>query len=110
LGGFYAWEFEKAGREVKVRVDGQVGFNELPLSVRAARAGLGIAFVPEDIVQADIEAGRLGRQLADWCAPFTGCYLYYPSHRQRTHAFALLVEALRYHRSRAKGSGRMSPR
>jgi len=109
-GGLYAWEFEKGGREVKVRVDGQLAFNELPLSLRAARAGLGIAFVPDDMVQADVETGRLVRVLADWCAPFSGYHLYYPTRRQSTPAFTLLVEALRYHGSRAKGSGRMSPR
>jgi DNA-binding transcriptional LysR family regulator len=58
-GGFYAWEFEKGGREMKVRVDGQLAFNELPLSIRVARAGLGIAFVPDDIVQADVGTGRV---------------------------------------------------
>jgi DNA-binding transcriptional LysR family regulator len=109
-GGLYAWEFEKGGREVKVRVDGQLAFNELPLSLRAARAGLGIAFVPDDMVQADVETGRLVRVLADWCAPFSGYHLYYPTRRQSTPAFTLLVEALRYHGSRAKGSGRTLPR
>ena len=95
-GALYAWEFEKAGREMKVRVDGQLAFNELPLSLRAARVGLGIAFVPEDLVSADLEAGQLVRVLADWCAPFAGYHLYYPSRRQPTPAFTLLVETLRY--------------
>jgi len=108
-GGFYAWEFEKGGREVKVRVEGQMAFNELPLSIQAARAGLGIAFVPDDLIQADVETGRLVRVLADWCAPFPGYHLYYPSRRQSTPAFTLLVEALRYHGSKAKG-GRTSQR
>jgi DNA-binding transcriptional LysR family regulator len=101
-GGLYAWEFEKAGREVKVRVDGQLAFNELPMSLRAARVGLGIAFVPEDVVRADIEAGRLVRALADWCAPFSGYHLYYPSRRLPTPAFALIVETLRYRGPAAK--------
>ena len=109
-GGLYAWEFDKAGRELKVRVDGQLAFNGLPMSLRAARGGLGIAFVPQDMVRGDIEAGRLLRVLADWCAPFPGYHLYYPSRRQLTPAFALLVAALRYHASRAKGGGRTSPR
>jgi DNA-binding transcriptional LysR family regulator len=106
-GGLYAWEFEKEGRELKVRVDGQLTFNELPLSLRAARAGFGIAFVPEDRVRADVDARRLVRVLADWCAPFSGYHLYYPSRRQPTPAFTLLIEALRYRGSRAK-SGRTS--
>jgi len=95
---------------VKVRVDGQLAFNDLSLSLRAARIGLGIAYVPDDIVQSDIDAGRLVRVLADWCAPFSGYHLYYPSRRQPTPAFALLVEALRYRGSRAKRGGRTSPR
>jgi len=95
-GGFYAWEFEKAGRELKVRVDGQVAFNGLPMSVRAARAGLGIAYVPEDLVDADVDAGRLVRVLEDWCPPFSGYHLYYPSRRQTMPALSILAEALRY--------------
>lgn len=109
-GGLYAWEFEKGGREVKVRVDGQLAFNQLPLILRAARVGLGIAFVPDDLVQADVEAARLVRVLADWCEPFSGYHLYYPSRRQPTPAFALLVEAVRYREPRAKRTGRTSPR
>jgi DNA-binding transcriptional LysR family regulator len=108
-GGLYAWEFEKAGREVKVRVDGQLAFNDASMSLRAARIGLGIAYVPEDMVQSDIDAGRLVRVLAEWCAPFSGYHLYYPSRRQSTPAFALLVEALRYHGPRARGGRRTSP-
>jgi DNA-binding transcriptional LysR family regulator len=100
--GFYAWEFDKGGRAVKVRVGGQLAFDVLPMSLRAAQAGLGIAFLPEDMVQADIDAGRLVRVLADWCAPFSGYHLYYSSRRQPTPAFTVLVEALRYHGSRAK--------
>lgn len=99
-GGLYAWEFEKNGREVKVRVDGQLAFNELSLTVQAARAGLGIAFVPQDLVQMDIDQGRLTRVLGDWCEPFSGYHLYYPSRRQPTPAFTLLVEALRFRRAR----------
>lgn len=94
--GLYAWEFEKAGRELRVHVGGQLTFNTLAMRLQAARAGLGLTFVPEDLVQADIAAGRLVRVLADWCAPFPGYHLYYPHRRQTTPAFALLVEALRY--------------
>jgi DNA-binding transcriptional LysR family regulator len=103
-GGLYAWEFEKAGRELRVRVDGQLAFNDPSMIVRAATAGLGMAYVLEDIVRSDIDAGRLVRVLADWCAPFSGYHLYYPSRRQPTPAFALIVEALRYRGSRYKKS------
>ncbi len=95
-GGLYAWEFEKGGREFNVRVEGQLTFNTLWMRLRAAKAGLGIAFVPEDVVQADIHAGRLSRVLTDWCAPFPGYHLYYPHRRQAAPAFAVFVEALRY--------------
>jgi DNA-binding transcriptional LysR family regulator len=102
-GGLYAWEFEKGGREVKVRVDGPLTFNTLGMRLSAARAGLGIAYVPEDIVKLDIDAGRLVRVLTDWCAPFPGYHLYYPHRRQSAPAFAVFVEALRY-RSRSGGT------
>ncbi len=95
-GGFYAWEFEKRGRELKVRVEGQLVFNNIALRLNAALAGLGLAFLPEDVVQPHIKEGRLIRGLDDWCAPFSGYHLYYPSRRQPMPAFALLVEALRY--------------
>lgn len=108
-GCLYAWEFEKGGREVKVRVEGQLTYNTLWMRIRAARAGLGIAFVPEDIVRADIEAGRLVRVLADWCAPFPGYHLYYPHRRQTAPAFAVFVEALRY-RPAVSAAGRARAR
>jgi DNA-binding transcriptional LysR family regulator len=95
-GGLYAWEFEKGMRELKVHVDGQLVFNNVALRLNAALAGLGLAYLPEDQVQAQLAEGRLVRVLADWCPPFPGCHLYYPSRRQPTPAFALLVEALRY--------------
>ncbi|MBR0967759.1 LysR family transcriptional regulator [Bradyrhizobium diazoefficiens] len=95
-GGIYAWEFEKRGRAVKVRVDGQLVFNTGLLRMNAVLAGLGLAYIPEDLVKRDIADGRLVRVLADWCAPFAGYHLYYPSRRQPTPAFAVLVEALRY--------------
>jgi DNA-binding transcriptional LysR family regulator len=95
-GGFYAWELEKDGREVRVRVDGQLAFNSVTMVVRAAIAGFGLGFVMEDQVTADLAAGRLVRVLDDWCPPFAGYHLYYPSRRQPSAAFALLVDALRY--------------
>lgn len=94
-GGIYAWEFEKRGRAMKVRVDGQLVFNTGLLRMNAVLAGLGLAYIPEDLVKREIADGRLVRVLADWCAPFAGYHLYYPSRRQPTPAFAVLVEALR---------------
>jgi len=95
-GGLYAWEFEKGGRALNVRVEGQVIVNEIALALQAALGGLGIAYLPEDYVRADIEAGRLARVLESWCPPFPGYHLYYPSRRHQSPAFKLLVEALRY--------------
>jgi DNA-binding transcriptional LysR family regulator len=95
-GGLYAWEFEKAGRELKVRVEGQLVFNTTALRMNAVLAGLGLAYLPEEQVTAHLADGRLVRVLADWCAPFPGYHLYYPSRRQATPAFSLLVDALRY--------------
>jgi DNA-binding transcriptional LysR family regulator len=95
-GGIYAWEFEKRGRELKVRVDGQFVFNSIALRLNAVLAGLGIAYLPEDQVQSHLAEGKLIRVLEDWCAPFSGYHLYYPSRRQPTPAFALLVDALRH--------------
>jgi len=97
-GGVYAWEFEKDGREVKVRVEGQLVFNNAQLRLNAALSGLGLAFVPEALVRQPLSDGRLVRVLEDWCAPFPGYHLYYPSRRQTSPAFALLVNALRYRR------------
>jgi DNA-binding transcriptional LysR family regulator len=95
-GGLYAWEFEKRGRELKVRVDGQLVFNAVALRLTAVLAGLGLAYLPEDQVQAHLADGRLIRVLDGWCPPFSGYHLYYASRRQPTPAFALLVNALRY--------------
>jgi DNA-binding transcriptional LysR family regulator len=95
-GGIYAWEFEKRGRAVKVRVAGQLVFNNIALRVKAALAGLGLAYLPEDQVQAHLAEERLVRVLADWCPAFSGYHLYYPSRRQTAPAFAVLVDALRY--------------
>lgn len=96
FGSIFAWEFEKRGRELKVRVDGQLTFNNMALRLHAAQAGFGLSYLPEDMVQTHLADGRLIRVLEDWCAPFSGYHLYYPSRRQPTPAFALLVEALRY--------------
>jgi DNA-binding transcriptional LysR family regulator len=95
-GGLYAWEFEKNGRALKVRVEGQLVFNSTDLTVDAALAGFGLAHVPGDVVQTHLDNGKLIRVLADWCPPFSGYHLYYPSRRQATPAFSLLVDALRY--------------
>jgi DNA-binding transcriptional LysR family regulator len=95
-GGLYPWEFEKAGRELKVRVEGQLIFNSGTQILNAALAGCGLAYVPEDVAQAHIAKGRLKRVLKDWCDPFRGYHLYYPSRRQASPAFTLLVEALRH--------------
>jgi DNA-binding transcriptional LysR family regulator len=98
-GGLYAWEFERDSRELKVRVDGQLVLNGVFEVLDAALAGLGLAFVPEDLVQPHLAKGRLKRVLEDWCSPWSGYHLYYPSRRQPSAAFALLVEALRYRNS-----------
>ena len=95
-GSIYAWEFEKRGRALKARVEGQLVFNNIALRVNAALAGSGLAYLAEDEVQEHVAEGRLVRVLADWCPPFSGYHLYYPSRRQAAPAFALLVEALRY--------------
>ena len=95
-GSVYAWEFEKNGREMKVHVEGQLVFNNLALRVKAALSGCGLACLPEDQVRTHILDGRLIRVLADWCPKFSGYHLYYPSRRQATPAFGLLIDALRY--------------
>ena len=95
-GGLYVWEFSKHGRELNVRVDGHLTFNRVPLILDAALAGHGIAMVMEDMVEPMVASGALTRVLLDWCEPFDGYYLYYPSRRQPLPAFALLVDALRY--------------
>jgi DNA-binding transcriptional LysR family regulator len=95
-GGLYAWEFEKKRREMRVRVEGQLVFNGTSPMLTAAIAGLGLAYVPEDLAQPYIDAGALKRVLEDWCEPYSGYHLYYPSRRQSSPAFALLIETLRY--------------
>lgn len=96
FGGLYAWEFEKGKREMKVHVEGQLVFNNIALRMNAALAGLGLAYLPEDLAQKHVAEGRLIRVLEDWCPPFSGYHFYYPSRRQTTPAFALLVDALHY--------------
>ena len=95
-GGLFPWEFEKNGRELKVRVEGQLVFNNIALRLNSALAGLGLAYMPEDLALEYIAEGRLIRVLEDWCEPFPGYHLYYPSRRHSSPAFALLIEALRH--------------
>lgn len=101
-GGLYVWEFERRGHTLNVRVDGQLTFNTSPNIMDAALAGLGVAWLPEEEFAPHIEDGRLVRVLEDWCAPFPGYYLYYPSRRQPSPAFSLVVNALRFTRPRGK--------
>lgn len=102
FGGLYAWEFEKDGRELRVRVDGQFTANDVSLILDAAKAGFGLACVLEDQAEACLRDGSLVRVLEDWCAPFAGYHLYYPSRRQMTPAFALVVDALRWRADESK--------
>ena len=95
-GGLYAWELQKGRRELHVRVDGQLVFNDVPMILLAAAAGFGLACVLDDQTAQMIADGRLVRVLEDWCPPFAGYHLYYPSRRQPSAAFSLLVDALRY--------------
>lgn len=95
-GGLYAWEFERDGRELKVRVDGQLVFNSSGPIMDAALAGLGVAYLPEEQARAYLRDGRLVQVLSKWCPPFQGYHLYYPSRRQSSPAFNVFVEALRY--------------
>jgi DNA-binding transcriptional LysR family regulator len=97
-GGLYVWEFEKDGHKLNVRVEGQLVFNHIGLRMNAVLAGFGLAYLPEDQVRTHLAAGKLIRVLDDWCLPFSGYHLYYPSRRQATPAFDLLVDALRYRR------------
>src|SRR5262245_59270872 len=94
----YAWEFEKGTRELRVRVEGQMTFNGTAQLLNSALEGGGLAYVPEGMVEAHVAKGRLKRVLADWCPPYSGYHLFYPSRRQSSAAFTLVVDALR-HRS-----------
>src|SRR6266436_5275429 len=95
-GNLYAWEFEKGSRELRVRVEGQLTFNGTAQLLNAALAGCGLAYVPQGMAEAHVAKGRLSRVLADWCPPYTGYHLFYPSRRQSSAAFALFVDALRH--------------
>ena len=94
-GGLYVWDFERRGQQMNVRVDGQLIFNTTQPQVDAALAGLGITLLPEDELMPYLEDGRLVRVLEDWCPKFEGYHLYYPSRRQPSPAFTLVVQALR---------------
>jgi DNA-binding transcriptional LysR family regulator len=95
-GGVYVWEFEKAGRPLNVRVNSQLIVNDIALMRHATLKGLGLGYLPEDYFEPHLANGDLVRVLDDWCPPFPGYHLYYPSRRQQSSAFALLIEALRY--------------
>jgi DNA-binding transcriptional LysR family regulator len=95
-GGLYAWEFAKDGKKLQVHVQGQLTFNTTSQKLEAALEGYGLAYVPEDIVCRHVEEGRLVRVLDDWCPTFPGYHIYYPSRRQPSPAFTLVVNALRY--------------
>jgi DNA-binding transcriptional LysR family regulator len=100
-GGLLAWEFEKDGKQVNVQVQGQLVFNTTPQMLRAALEGFGLAYVPEDIVLQHVAEGRLKQVLKNWSPTFPGHHLYYPSRRQSSPAFALVVNALRYQARRS---------
>ena len=95
-GSLYAWEFEKSGRELRVRVEGQLTCNGSAQLLTAALSGLGLAYIPEGLAEPHITKGRLKRVLTDWCLPFSGYHLYYASRRQSSAAFSLVVDALRH--------------
>ncbi|MDE7540542.1 LysR family transcriptional regulator [Gluconobacter sphaericus] len=95
-GGLYAWEFERDGKEIRVKTQGQLVLNDINLIVEAALTGHGIAFMLEDHVKDHLSAGTLVQILEEWCEPFDGYFLYYPSKRQPSPAFNLVLNALRY--------------
>lgn len=95
-GGLYAWEFEKDGQALRVRVDGQLTFNNSYAMIDAAVSGFGIAYVPDNIVRTQLASGALEQILGDWSPPFDGYFLYYPSRRQNLLAFQIIVDALRH--------------
>jgi DNA-binding transcriptional LysR family regulator len=95
-GSLYAWEFERGNRDLRVRVEGQLTCNGTAQLLNGAIAGLGLAYVPEGMVESHLAKGRLRRVLADWCPPYSGYHLYYPSRRHPSAAFSLVVEALRH--------------
>jgi DNA-binding transcriptional LysR family regulator len=95
-GGLFAWGLEKDGHEVKVRGEGQLVFNSLAMRLNSALDGLGLAYMPEDQAIPHIREGRLVSVLEDWCAPFPGYHLYYPSRRHSSAALSVLIDVLRY--------------
>ena len=95
-GGYWSWPFVKNGHELKVRPGGQLSFNTITLQLECALSGLGLAYLPDDVVSEHLSTGRLVRVLADWSSPMSGYHLYYPSRRQKTPAFSLLIDALSY--------------
>jgi len=95
-GGVYVWEFDQGGREIRVRVDGQLVVNNAAVRLASVLDGLGLAYMPEDQILEHVAAGRLIRVLEDWCEPFPGYHLYYPSRRHSSPAFSVIVEALRH--------------
>ena len=99
-GGLYAWEFEKDGRQLRVRVEGRLTFNSSYPMVDAAASGYGIGYIPESLVSEHIAAGRLIQVLDDWSPLFAGFFLYYPSRRQASPAFSVVADALRYREAR----------
>jgi DNA-binding transcriptional LysR family regulator len=95
-GGLAPWDFVKDGKELQVQVEGQAIFNTTPQKLQAALDGAGLATLPDDMVAEHVAAGRLQRVLEDWCPTYPGYHLYYPSRRQASPAFAVVLEALRY--------------
>jgi len=95
-GGVYPWEFSRDDQQIRIRVEGQLIFNNLNARVEAAIAGLGLAYVPEDCVSEAVATGTLVKVLDAWCEPFSGYHLYYPSRKQHTAAFARLLDAVRW--------------
>lgn len=96
LGGLYNWEFTRDNKDIRVKVEGQLIFNNLSSRIEAVLSGMGIAYAPEDSVYEYVAEGKLQIVLSDWCEPFTGYYLYYPSRKQHTPAFSKLLEAVKY--------------
>jgi DNA-binding transcriptional LysR family regulator len=94
-GNLYAWEFVKDGKELQVQVDGQCIFNTTPQTLQAVLDGYGLAYVPEDLILSHVASGQLRRVLDDWCPTFPGYHLYYPSRRQSSPAFSLVLDCLR---------------
>jgi DNA-binding transcriptional LysR family regulator len=95
-GALWAWDFERKGRELKVRVEGQIILNDIFAILDAAVEGFGLAYVPEELAEPHLKSGRLKRVLDDWCQPWPGYHLYYPSRRQSSAVFTLLIDALRH--------------